>query len=75
MEGIWEGVLLAEVPHLGKPGVLDVVVENMYTMLVEDVVRAQDCNHMEEGELVLMEQSRGREGAGEGTYDVVYWIK
>ena len=65
MEGIWDGVLLAEVPHLGKPRVLDVVVENMYTMLVEDVVRAQDCNHMEEGELVLMEQSRGRDGAGE----------
>ena len=38
MEGIWEGVLLAEVPHLGKPGVLDAVVENMYTMLEEDAI-------------------------------------
>ena len=29
MEGIWERVLLAEVSELGKPGVLDAVVEDV----------------------------------------------
>ena len=73
MEGIWERVLLAEVSELGKPGVLDAVVEDVQPMLVEDVGGAEECYHMEEGVLhwkltslilVLVDQSWGREGAG-----------
>ena len=64
MEGIWERVLLAEVSDLGKPGVLDAVVEDVQPMLVEDVGGAEECYHMEEGVLVLVDQSWGREGAG-----------
>ena len=54
MKGIWETILLAEVSDLGNPGVLDVVVENINSMLEEDVARAQESYHMEEGELVLV---------------------
>ena len=45
---------MAEIPDLGKPGVLDAVVEGIHPMLVEDVVWAQECNHMEEGELMFV---------------------
>ena len=34
---VWEGVLVAEAPDLGEPGVLDAVVEHIYPMLVKDV--------------------------------------
>ena len=64
MEGIWERVLLAEVSDLGKPGVLDAVVEDVQPMLVENVGGAEEGYHMEEGVLVLVDQSWGREGAG-----------
>ena len=32
-------------------------------MLVEDVSRAQDCYHAEEGKLVFVDQGRGKEGS------------
>ena len=54
MEGIWEAILVAEVSDLGKPGVLDAVVKNMYPMLEENVARTQECYHVEEGVLVLV---------------------
>ena len=54
---------MAEISNLGKPGVLDVVMEYMYPVLIEDVTRSQECHHVEEGELVLVDQCRGREGA------------
>ena len=31
----------------------------------ENIVRTQECHHVEEGELVLMDQGRGREGPGQ----------
>ena len=65
MEGIRETILLTEVSDLGKPGVLDAVVKNMYPMLEEDVARAQECYHVEESILVLVKQGWGREGARE----------
>ena len=37
MDRVREGVLLAEVSNLGKPGILDTVVEDINTMLVEDI--------------------------------------
>ena len=33
---------------LGKPGLLDAVVEDVDTVLVQDVCGAKMCNHMEE---------------------------
>ena len=60
-----EGVLLAEVPDLGQPGVLDAVVEYIDPMLLVDVVWSQEGHHVKEGILVDMDQSRHREGARE----------
>ena len=40
MQGIWEIVLLTEFSNLGKPGVFDVMVENIDPMLEEDIARA-----------------------------------
>ena len=37
MDRVWEGVLLAKVSNLGEPGILDTVLEDVNTMLVEDV--------------------------------------
>ena len=54
---------MAEVTQLGEPGVLNAVVKDINAMLVEDVSRAQDCNHAEEGKLVFVDQGRGREGS------------
>ena len=55
MEGIWETIRVAEVSDLGIPGVFDAVVEDIYSMLEEDVARAQECYHVEEeGVLVLV---------------------
>ena len=54
---------MAELSYLGKPGILDAVMENVNTVLVEDITRSQECHHVEEGELVLVDQCRGREGA------------
>ena len=48
---------------MGKPGVLYAVVEDIYSMLEENVGGAQECYHVEECVLVLMDESRGREGA------------
>jgi len=39
------------------------VVEDVEAMLVEDVGGAKECYHVEEGELVFVDQSWGREGA------------
>ena len=63
MEGIRETILLTEVSDLGKPGVLDAVVEDVEAMLVEDVGGAKECYHVEEGKLVFVDQSWGGEGA------------
>ena len=57
-------VLLAQVSDLGKPGVLHAMVKDVQPMLVEDVRGAEECNHVEEGELVFVDQCWGREGAG-----------
>ena len=40
------------------------MVEDVQPMLVKDVGGAEECYHMEEGVLVLVDQSWGREGAG-----------
>ena len=56
---------MAELSYLGKPGILDAVMENVNTVLVEDITRSQECHHVEEGELVLVDHCRGREGAGQ----------
>ena len=63
MQGIREGVLVAELSNLGKPGVFDAVMENINPVLVEDITRTQECNHVEKGELMLVDHCRGREGA------------
>ena len=39
------------------------MVEDIEAMLVEDVTWAKEGHHVEEGELVPMDQCRGREGA------------
>ena len=56
---------MAELSNLGKPGVFDAVMENINPVLVEDITRTQECHHVEEGELVLVDHGRGREGAGQ----------
>ena len=56
---------MAELPYLGKPRVLDAVMEDVNPVLVEDITRSLECNHVEEGELVLVDHCRGREGAGQ----------
>ena len=63
LERIWQRILLAEVTDLGEPRVLKAVVEDINPMLVEDVGWAQDCYHVEEGILVLVDQGREREGS------------
>ena len=35
LEGIWEGVLVAQISDLGKPGVFYGVMENMNPMLIK----------------------------------------
>ena len=47
---------------LWRRGVLDANVEDMYSMLVEDVGWAQECYHMEKGVLELLQQDWDREG-------------
>ena len=61
MHWVRERVLLAEVSDLGEPGVLDAVVEDVHPMPVEDVFRSQEGHHVEEGELVPVNQGRRRE--------------
>ena len=39
------------------------MMEDVQAMLVEDVGGAKECYHVEEGELVFVDQSWGREGA------------
>ena len=56
---------MAELSNLGKPRVLDAVMENINPVLVEDITRTQECNHVEKGELMLVDHCRGREGAGQ----------
>ena len=63
MYWVRERVLLAQVSDLGEPGVLDAMVEDMHPMPVEDVFRSQEGHHMEEGELVPVNQGRRREGS------------
>ena len=54
---------MAEVKDLGKPRVLDAMVKDMHSMLVEYVGWAKERHHVEEGELVLVDQGGGGEGA------------
>ena len=61
MDGVWEGVLLAEAPDLCEPGIFKAIVENINSMLIEDVGWTEQSNHVEEGELVLVDQGRCRE--------------
>ena len=63
MKRVWEGVLVAEESDLGKPRIPDAMMENMYTVLVENIVWSKERHHVEEGELVLVDQGRGGEGA------------
>ena len=63
LEGVREGVLLGEISDLSEPGVLDAMVEDIEAMLVENVAWTKEGHHVEEGELVLMDQCRCREGA------------
>jgi hypothetical protein len=41
----------------GEPGVGDRMVQHMHTMLVEGVARPQHGHHVQQVELVLVEQS------------------
>ena len=61
MDGVWEGVLLAEASDLGEPRIFETIVEDINPMLVEDVGWTEQSNHVEEGELVLVDQGRCRE--------------
>ena len=63
MKGVWEGVLVTEESDLKKPRILDAMMENMYPVLEEDTIWAKERHHVEEGELVLVDQGRGGEGA------------
>ena len=54
---------MTEVTNLGEPRVLHIVVENVNSMLVENVGRTQGCNHVEEGILVFVDKGRSREGS------------
>ena len=54
---------MAEVTDLREPRVLNALVKDINPMLVEDVSWAKECYHVEEGILVLVDQSRGREGS------------
>ena len=63
MDRVRQKVLLAEVSKLGKPGILDTMVEDINTMLVEDVRGSKACYHVEEGILVLVDKCWGRQGS------------
>ena len=53
---IRKGILLAEVSDLGEPGLLNAVVEDIQPVLVEDICRSQECYHVKECELMLMDE-------------------
>ena len=55
--------MVAEETDLGKPRISDAMMQNMYPVLVENIVWAKERHHVEEGELVLVDQGRGGEGA------------
>ena len=61
MDGVWEGVQLAEAPDLGEPRIFQTVVEDIKSVLIKGVGCTEQSNHVEEGELVLVDQGRCRE--------------
>ena len=62
MEWGWQGVFLAELLYLEKPGELIAggISKNVTTMLVDNVVWAKSGNHAQKGKLSEVQQSTGR---------------
>ena len=65
LQWVREGVLGSRLAEQGEPGVRYRVVEDINSMLVEDVVMSQQGHHMQQSELVLVEKSWGWEKARE----------
>ena len=54
---------MAEASDLGEPRIFETIVEGINPMLIENVGWTEQSNHVEEGELVLVDQGRCREGS------------
>ena len=52
---------MAEASDLGEPRIFETIVEGINPMLIENVGWTEQSNHVEEGELVLVDQGRCRE--------------
>eukprot|EP00091_Calanus_sinicus_P017075 TRINITY_DN36858_c0_g1_i1.p2 TRINITY_DN36858_c0_g1~~TRINITY_DN36858_c0_g1_i1.p2 ORF type:complete len:111 (-),score=44.62 TRINITY_DN36858_c0_g1_i1:71-382(-) len=65
LEWVREAVVGSSQAERRKPGVGDRMVEDKYSMLVEGVVLAKQGHHVQQCELVLVEQCWGWEGARE----------
>ena len=68
LEWVREGVLVGGQAEAGEPRVGDRVVQHIHPMLIEGVVWSKQAHHVEQCELVLMEQSQGWERAREQVY-------
>ena len=63
LQWVREGVLGSSLAQTGEPGVGERVMQHIDSMLVEGVVRPKLGHHVQQGELVLVEESWGRERA------------
>ena len=61
LKWVREAVLVSSLAKGGKPGIRDRVVEHIGSMLVEGVVRPKHGHHVEQSELVFVEESWGWE--------------
>ena len=62
---------------MGKPRIWDTVMKAVDAMLVKRIAWAQQCYHVQEGELVFMELGEGRKGAREEveSWSGSVWVK
>ena len=68
LQGVRKGVLSSSLAETGEPGVGDGLVQHIDSMLVESVVRPKHGHHVQQSELVLVEQSWCWERAREKVY-------
>ena len=68
LQWVRKGVLGSSLAETGKPGVWDRVLQHIHGMLVEGVVRPMHGYHMQQSELVLVEQSWSWERTREKVY-------
>ena len=67
-EWVRKAVLISSLAERRKPGVRDTVMKHIDCMLVEGVLRPEQGHHMQQSELVLVEESWSWERAREKVY-------